>query len=140
MIWDSVTIKTVLDIVIAGLCIYGLFIFGRNWSRFVKVRLPYHFGFIALSLLIFLTFFTLELLSMYGFPALYGSEWSMRFMTDLHLNWSWPVHLIAVAVIVYSLKRYSTELLPRYLEKTEALTEQLAETTADFNNLANRYH
>ncbi len=140
MISNSIVLMTILDIVIGGLCVYGLCIIGANWNRLRRVGLDILFGCIGLSLVVFTTFFALELISMHVFPGITGLENSMQFMTNLHLNWSWPVHLLAVGVITYSIKRYVTDLLPRYLEKTESLSEQLAETAADFKNLSNRYH
>lgn len=42
-------------------------------------------------------FYIADLVAMFVLPDIIGSRRAMSFMTDLHLNWSWPVILLAIS-------------------------------------------
>jgi len=113
MIWTSVTLMTVIDLVIIAVAVIVLW---RNF-RTSPSRRPSApkagLRLIMVGILVVGLFYFVDLLSMYILPAFIPMEEAMGVMGNLHRNFSWLVSLFAIVVIsvgYMELKRTQEEL------------------------------
>jgi adenylate cyclase len=113
MIWNSVPLMTVIDLVIIGAISVVVW---RNFRTSTDRRPSAPkagLKLILLGLLAIAAFYFVDLLSMHVLPAVIPMAEAMEIMGNLHLNSSWLVSLFAIAVISFGfmeLKRTQEEL------------------------------
>ena len=98
MIWSSPTFMTIFDVGIIALMLAMCgFMLSRN--RRNPIALGRKARFLPLAGLgLVAVFYTADLFAMFLLPDIVGSSRAMSFMTDLHLNWSWLIILVAIMV------------------------------------------
>jgi hypothetical protein len=99
MIWNSIPLMTVIDLLIIAVTIYAIWcclLVGprkRPSAPQVGLRL------IAVGMLLVCVFSSADLVSMYFLPAITSTREAMAFMGTLHRNLSWLVVLFAMIAI-----------------------------------------
>ena len=100
MIWNSVILMTVIDLTIIGIVVNSIVFYLKN--RQITKYTGNSYGSILLlsGLIIIGLFYLYDLFVMHLLPHLVPQADAMKIMTDLHLNYSWVVTLLAVGSIV----------------------------------------
>jgi hypothetical protein len=122
MIWNSIPLMTVVDLVIIAVTIYAIW----RCRLIGPSRRPSPpttgLGWIASGLLVVCLFYFADLVSMYILPAVTSLGAAMAFMGSLHRDLSWLVVLFAMMAIArgfIALRRAQIELI----EKNELLAD-----------------
>ena len=100
MIWESVPLMTLFDLgfIFAAVTAAATLIWIRRKSRLQDLAwgpLMIVFGLGIIGL-----FYSADLFVMYGLPLLVSPERAMAAMAAMHLNYSWLVNLLAVALVL----------------------------------------
>lgn len=100
MIWQSMTVMTLIDIIIIAVTAYGLYSFIKT-HKFGVSRLASRGAiFVLIGLIIFGGFYAVDLFSMHLLPQFIPAKESMAFMRSLHLNYSWIAFSLSIGFIV----------------------------------------
>ena len=110
-------------IVLAALAV--MVVFYRHRHAIQTLRLNVAVGWIVLGLSVMALHYASDLAIMLVLPALTSPEVAMAAMTDLHLNWSWPISLIEAACIAFGLFGLLSRLLPGISESITQLRVEL---------------
>ena len=103
MFWDSLLFMTVVDLVIVTVALIAGTIFFRTiWKspglpKGGSVSIVSGLGLIAL-------FYLFDLATMHILPVVVPEAEAMVFMKELHLEYNWPVALVAFAAIALAKK------------------------------------
>ncbi|MCZ6859818.1 MAG: PAS domain S-box protein, partial [Alphaproteobacteria bacterium] len=93
VIWNSVFLMTVFDLLIIGIAGCGVVYFLRVKKRDAMRQTIRGFGIVILGLTIVGGFFFADLLIMHALPLFVPRARAMAVMTDMHLNYRWLVSL-----------------------------------------------
>ena len=120
MIWNSMFIMTVIDLVIMMFAVLSLrmIIKYRIELKRLGSLLPMSFLILAVSLLGL--FYSVDLFIMWGMPFFVEKSVAMGYMRDLHLNWSWMSNLI-VAICIFT---GFIQIIHKLLIQTQSLGER----------------
>lgn len=91
MIWESILVMTVFDLVFITVAVVGLVVLGkarRNWPLDDRPVGP---AVIVLGLVILGLFYTADLFVMFVLPGIIGRDQSMVLMAQVHQDYSWIV-------------------------------------------------
>jgi len=140
MIWQSIAIMTVIDIIIIGMTTFVYWNFYIHRSILRQLQLTPGVS-LCLAGLLFLTLFYLtDLATMFVLPRFMPMAQAMEIMSDLHLNYAWIVAVLAVGLIVVGLVYLIRILFPKLdglLEELDGhrtrLEEQVAKRTAELS-------
>ncbi len=122
MIWTSVPLMTVIDLVIIAVTVIVLWRNFRTGTRRRPSAPKAGLRSIMAGILVVGLFYVADLLSMYLLPAFIPMAEAMEVMGNLHRNFSWLISLFAIVVIsagFIELKRTQEELA----EKNQLLEE-----------------
>ncbi len=111
MIWNSVFVMTVIDLLIMGIAGCGLAYFLRVKNRGAKNQSIRGFGAINLGLMVIGGFFCADLLIMHALPHFVPRARAMAIMTEMHLNTHWPVSLAGIGLIGFGLVCATRQML-----------------------------
>ncbi len=103
MIWNSVIFMTVVDLLIVGIAGSGLVYFLRVRNRGAGRQTIRGFGAIILGMLAVGGFFFADLLIMHGLPLFVPRARAMAIVTEMHLNFHWPVLLAGIGLAGFGL-------------------------------------
>ncbi len=114
MIWQSVPVMTIFDILILGVVGYAALGFLRDRRR--RTRGP-EAGSLAIlaGLSLVALFYLTDLLVMHAFPAFLPRAEAMAIMREPHLNGSWLVALLGIGIISFgfnAVRRVHKPLIP----------------------------
>jgi PAS domain S-box-containing protein len=133
MVWNSIFLMTIIDLIIIGSSLYSVLIFKKYHPLLKKLKLEPAVAAILLGLLTVSLFYLADLFTMFVLPSLTSHAYAMAVMQDLHLNLSWAVNLLGVIAIVTGLSQLIRELLPktyRNLTNLEAIEVEIREFNA----------
>ncbi len=128
MIWTSVSLMTVIDLVIMAVTVI---VFWRNFQTGASRRPSAPkagLRFITVGILVIGLFYFADLLSMHVLPAFIPMAEAMQAMGNLHRNFSWMASLFAIVVISVGfteLKRTQEELAEKN-QLLESLSSKLS--------------
>lgn len=140
MIWNSVPLMTLFDLLILLATLYSVGIFIKYYRPTKQLGLASSANLILFGLVLIGLFYLFDLLSMHLLPSLTTANLAMNTMMNLHLNWSWIGILISVGAIAAGLSYLIQVLVPQtqsafeLIERTqknlqqELATRQLTET------------
>jgi len=99
MIWQSISLMTVIDILILGIVGYAAAEFLRGRGR--RSAHSSEIGSLAIlgGLLLVALFYLADLLAMHAVPSFMPRAEAMAIMRELHLNGSWVVALFGIGAI-----------------------------------------
>jgi len=122
MIWESVALMTVLDIVIVVTAGISLLARHRQGPALDHLGLLAASRVLGLGILAVGLFYLVDLFVMWGLPLFIPYPRAMAFMEDLHLNYSWGL-MLAVAGSV----GVGTYLMQKALQRIAQLKEQIGQ-------------
>lgn len=126
MVWNSIQLMTVIDLLTIGVTSYvGFKIHRDRICTFLTRQFDYQ-RMIDLSLLVIVMFFTADLIIMWLAPLVVGPEISMSAMETLHLQLSWFMIPPAVCGIAFGVLR-ATRTTTRALEQRETFDNVTAD-------------
>jgi len=110
MIWASIPLMTVIDIMVIGVTLFALWSFYRLTPVVITPQTAVGRLLILVGLLLIGGFYGVDLYSMHVMPFLASKSKSMTFMHQLHLNYSWIVIAISVGFITVGFTQVNREL------------------------------
>ncbi len=141
MIFRSVPLMTIFDVIIIGFAVVALWTFYQHRHLFKQLHVDKALSLIAGGLIVIALYFAADLSAMLVLPVVTDQTYAMTIMTDMHLNLNFPVNAIAVGCIVGGISRLTQILVPRiactigelehaqeHLERNIAQRQQLEET------------
>jgi len=136
VIWNSVFLMTVIDLLIVGVASYGLAFFLRSRRRAAKRHAIPGMGTIIIGLCVIAGFFLADLLIMHALPLFVSRARAMVVMSEMHLNLYWLVSLGGIGLIGFGLVAATRQMfaLVDRIETSEAhsrLELELRQETED---------
>ena len=111
MIWNSIFLMTIIDLIIIVMCFYSFYTFTQYYKLLKKLRLQNSVLYIILGLTSIGIFYSIDLYTMYVMPLFTSREQAMKAMMDLHLNASWVTTLFGLGFTVVGLCSLVSKLL-----------------------------
>ena len=138
MIWNSVPLMTIIDIVNVSLIVFLSITALRHRAMLSDLRISGALGLTIFGLAMIAAFHLADLASMTVLPPMIGREAAMATMMGLHLNWSWAADVMAIGAIVAGLSRMMRKLFPQLAgiirsQKAEIEQRRAAERTLAAN-------
>jgi PAS domain S-box-containing protein len=121
MIWASIPLMIVLDLVVIGCVVTTLVFLWRRRTKVPSRNIFYRFGILALGLSLLALFYLADLATMIVLPLFVAKSAAMAAMENLHLDYGWITSLfgIGIAAIGLMLAVQSTLGLNSRLGKSE---------------------
>lgn len=91
---------TVFDVAIIAVTIASIYVFCKFQKKLQESNSIQGFFIIVCGLGLLGAFYLVDLFAMYGFPHVTSPATAQAVMTDLHLNYSWPVMLLGTLAIL----------------------------------------
>jgi diguanylate cyclase (GGDEF)-like protein len=113
MIWDSLAVMTIIDLIIISLAIFAIGTFFSRKRVLKEVGLYSGINLILCGLILIALFYMADLLTMYVFPMFMPMKKAMKIMRNLHLNYLWIVSVAVVLSIVTGLVYLIKNLIPK---------------------------
>lgn len=113
MIWNSVPLMTVIDLLILWAALYSVAIFIKYYRPTKQLGLANSVNLILFGLVLIALFYLLDLFTMHLLPGLTNPGFATNTMMNLHLNWSWLGILISVGAIAAGLSYLIQVLIPQ---------------------------
>ena len=131
MIWNSIFIMTIIDVVIvlgALVGIRGLFKYRSTVSRLGILKSVWIVasGIAAVAAIYALDFYIMHVMPLFG-----SKKDAMALMEELHLNWSWFASLVGISCMVLGLILMLGRLFPQVAERERA-ERSLRDSEANF--------
>ena len=131
MIWNSIFLMTLIDILIIIAALYLIAIFHRHYKASKSLGLSRGIHFILFGLIVTALFYLGDLLIMHVLPSARSHEYAMAVMKDFHLNWSWTRALISMGTIALGLSYLIRILIPKATSSVDNLEQQVQARTAE---------
>lgn len=121
MIWNSIFLMTLIDVIIILASLLTLGIFHYYLDMIKTLKLTMGISPILLALMLNALFHGYDLLVMHRILFIPPDGNSMAIITDLHLNWSWLKTLISVGSIAIGISYLVRVLIPKTINTLETL-------------------
>lgn len=128
MIWNSILMMTVIDLVVMALTLVAFWSFFQHKKLLKELRLFYGLSMVLLGLLFISFFYLADFVIMHLFPVFMPFPKALEIMRDLHLNYTWIVSVLGIGSTVAGLVYLFTLLLPHIASlqnKCENTNEEL---------------
>ncbi len=99
MIWESITLMTVIDALIIGAVGYALWVFYHKRRKFPGSATSLGFFALVLGLSAIALFYLFDLATMHLLPLFVPMSKAMAVMEDLHVNYHWLLTLFAILAL-----------------------------------------
>ena len=99
MIWTSILLMTIIDLVVIGVVLSLGILFWVKRGDFQTLGFNFGVALVISGLLVMGLFYFSDLVIMYALPVFLTKEQMTKVMLDLHLNWNWVVSLLGVGSI-----------------------------------------
>lgn len=121
MIWNSVFLTTLIDILIIFAVLYSIAIFYKHYRAAMQLGLTLSVNFILSGLALIGLFYLFDLSILHIYPLFTPQTFAMASMTSLHLNWSWIGILMSVGAIAIGLSYLVQALIPKTFQTLQTL-------------------
>lgn len=142
MIWQSIAIMTVIDVIIIGMTLFACWNCYIYRSILRQLQLVPGVYLCLAGLVLLMLFYLIDLATMFVLPHFIPMTQAMEIMSDLHLNYAWIVAVLAVGLIVAGLVYLIRILFPELdglLEELNRhrtrLEEQVVKRTAELSTV-----
>lgn len=135
MIWDSIFLMTVIDIVIITMTMLAFWISLKNIKLLKELQVLSGVTLILAGLVILSTFYLADLSTMFLLPLFVPMDKAMDIMRELHLNYMWLISAASISSIVIGLIYLIKRLFPRIVALCTKLEEAQEELKKDFTTL-----
>ena len=136
MIWHSISLMTMIDLVVIFLTFLALWDFYRNRQLLKRLRVFSGLALVVGGLITIASLYFMDIVSMHFFPLIMPMEKAMKFMEDLHLNYNWIITTSGITLLVISVLFLNRVIFPKIM-KLEHNLEILASTDS-LTNIYNR--
>jgi diguanylate cyclase (GGDEF)-like protein len=136
MIWHSIFLMTIIDLVIIFFTFLALWDFYRNKQLLKRLKVFSGLALVVGGLITIASLYFIDIFAMHIFPLLMPMEKAMKFMEDLHLNYNWIITTSGIALLVISVLFLNRVIFPKIM-KLENKLEILA-TMDSLTNIYNR--
>jgi len=123
MVWNSIALMTIIDVVIVSFIIYIASVFYRRRKSIRTFRATLSVFLILSGLGMIALFYLADLAIMYVLPLLIPMMQAMELMEFLHLNILWYVMVIGVTFMGLGVLRLVHIVFPRHLSQLEGLKD-----------------
>lgn len=120
MIWNSIALMTMLDIVIVATAAISLFVLHGQSPALARLGLLKTARVLAVGIFAIGFFYIVDLFAMWGLPLFIPYSQAMAFMEVLHLNYTWGLMLLVVGCV-----GVSAHLLRGALQETTLLASEI---------------
>ncbi len=120
MIWESVPLMTLFDLLFVALAIIGAVLLARVRRRPWFVGAGWGPTIIGLGLAIFGLFYMADLLLMHALPALVETSTATVIMRNIHLNYSWVVFFVSASCVLAGLAATNRTIARSFAEREDA--------------------
>jgi diguanylate cyclase (GGDEF)-like protein len=127
MIWHSVFLMTLIDMIVIFLTFLALYDFYLNKHLLKRLKVFSGLALVVGGLITITSLYFLDLLAMYLFPLMMPMEKAMKFMEDLHLNYNWIITTSGITLLVISVLFLNRVIFPKILTLENEL-QNLAST------------
>jgi len=135
MIWESILLMTIIDILIVIVPLYLFFLFKKHYQELENLGLTLATNFILFGLIVIAIFYVTDLTVMHLLPLFKSKQSVMAAMTDLHLNWSWMVTVIGIGTIGFGVAYLLHDLVPSANRTMNKLEKNIVESEERFRNV-----
>ena len=136
MIWHSIFLMTIIDLVVIFLTFLALWDFYRNRQLLKRLQVFSGLALVVGGLITIASLYFLDMVSMHFLPLIMPMERAMIFMEDLHLNYNWIITTSGIAILVISVLFLNRIIFPK-ISNLEHNLEVLASTDS-LTNIYNR--
>ncbi len=136
MIWHSIFLMTMIDLLVILLTFLALWDFYRNRQSLQKMRVFSGLALVVGGLITIASLYFIDLLSMYFFPWIMSTEKAMQFMEDLHLNYNWIITTSGITLLVISVLFLNRVIFPKIMRMEHEL--KILASTDSLTNIYNR--
>jgi diguanylate cyclase (GGDEF)-like protein len=127
MIWESVLIMTIIDLIIIFLTFFALWNFYKNRQILRHLKVFSGIALVLFGLVLITAFYFADIFTMHILPEFMSMNRAMHTMKTLHLNYYWIISTLGVGVIVISLVYLNKIIFPKIIRMENKL-EELAVT------------
>jgi len=113
VIWESVQLMTVIDLLIVLTTLQLVFLVARNRRVLSEIGVLPSVGVTISGLTVIALLYLADLGLMHVMPVFSGREPAMLAMEQLHLNWSWVLILVGVMLLIVGLSLLVRSIMPR---------------------------
>ena len=121
MIWHSVSLMTIIDMVVIFLTFLALYDFYANRHLLKRLKVFSGLALVVGGLITIASLYFLDILAMYLFPLMMSMEKSTKFMEDLHLNYNWIITTSGITLLVISVLFLNRVIFPKILKLEDDL-------------------
>jgi diguanylate cyclase (GGDEF)-like protein len=121
MIWHSVSLMTIIDMVVIFLTFLALYDFYVNRHLLKRLKVFSGLALVVGGLITIASLYFLDILAMYLFPLMMSMEKSTKFMEDLHLNYNWIITTSGITLLVISVLFLNRVIFPKILKLEDDL-------------------
>ncbi len=138
MIWESISLMTVIDLFIIGIVIAAYYHFFRRKQAIRRVGATGAAVMMLVGLGVFGLFYLADLFTMFVLPQFMPMMQAMELMKQLHLNAMWLVMVVGTSFLVLGMLRLMHIVFPGHISAMETLeykqekAEQLSRIKDDF--------
>ncbi len=136
MIWKSVFIMTIFDLIIITITLILFWNYYQNRQLHKKLKIQKGISFILCGFIVMAVLYFVDLLTMHLFPRFMPMKKSMEIMTNLHLNYNWIISAVGFSFLFAGILYLNKVLFPRIIYYQNQLEKETI--TDDLTGVLNR--
>ncbi len=121
MIWDSIFLMTMFDLMIISIVSYTTYVFYKKRHAIKHFNATHAAILMLLGLSIIAMFYTADLITMFVLPLFMPMMRAMEIMKDLHLNFLWIVMVTGISLLVFGVIQLVNKVFPTHISTMEGL-------------------
>ena len=123
MIWNSIVVMTVIDLIVILLTVAVLWNIYKNRQMLRQLHLYYGSLLILTGLIFIVMFYVADISIMHILPIFIPQEDAMSAMSNLHLGYNWIVTSVGIGLIIASILYFNMVLFPQIMHLEDELKE-----------------
>ena len=123
MIWNSIVVMTVIDLIVILLTVAVLWNIYKNRQMLRQLHLYYGSLLILTGLIFIVMFYVADISIMHILPVFIHEEDAMSAMSNLHLGYNWIVTSVGIGLIIASILYFNMVLFPQIMHLEDELKE-----------------
>ena len=133
MIWSSVWAMTIFDLAIIAMAVAMFVLYRKSRVTIQKLQLATGFQLVMVGMLVIMSVFLLDLLSMWVLPSIVGHNTAMTMMETIHMDLNWLTSLAGFSLIMGGMGLMFRRLIP-------SLSHKLQDSDLALSVSEQRYH
>ncbi len=136
MIWHSIFLMTMIDLLVIFLTFLALWDFYRNRQLLKRLRVFSGLALVIGGLITIASLYFMDIMSMHFLPLIIPVGKAMKFMEDLHLNYNWIITTSGISLLVISVLFLNRVIFPKILNLEHNL--EILASTDSLTHIYNR--